>query len=297
MQTEQLKKIATTLGKFLGILGLIFVFYKLSQDYTFASFISNFYAIAPLLPLLTLLNILSILIGIFVWHMLLQHYTQKPFSFLLSYYYFAKTEIAKYLPGNVFHLIGRQAIAHKIDISQKEMAKISFLFTLNLLIGTVFATTLLVFFAQNTPLYIILSLCLWTLMTLGIIYIFFKKFSLIEKIQLSLYHTLSIILQGLMLGIIVIYQMDAYTFGLFFQIMSIYIISWLIGFVTPGASGGLGVREGTFIAIASFLHLSVDEHIIIFSVLLVRLLNILVDVLLFISTLFLNNKFSKEQHI
>lgn len=294
MHTEQLKKIATIIGKFLGILGLLFVFYKLSQDYTFERFISNFSAIASLLPLLTIMNIVSIVLGIFVWHILLQHYTKKPFSFLLSYYYFAKTEIAKYLPGNIFHLIGRQAIAHQIDITQKEMAKISFLFTLNLLITTVFATTLFSLFVKDISLYISLLLFVAPIITFGIIYIFFKHFSLLEKTKLSLYHTIAIMLQGLMLGFIVLKQMEIFSFSLFCQIISIYIISWLIGFVTPGASGGLGVREGTFIAIASFLHLGIDENIIIFSVLLVRLLNILVDVLLFISTMLLGTKIQKE---
>lgn len=294
MQSAPLKKIATILGKFLGIVGLIFVFYKLSQEYTFSNFISHFTAISSLLPLLTLLNIFSILVGILVWHILLQQYTTKPFAYKLSYYYFAKTEIAKYLPGNVFHLIGRQAIASQIDIPQKSMAKISFLFTLNILIGTVFATTLFSFFTQEISLSISLVLLLASLLTLIIIYFFFKSFSLKQKIQLSLYHTLSIILQGFMLGIIVSDQMEIFSLGLFFQIMSIYILSWLIGFVTPGASGGLGVREGAFIAIASFMQLNIDENIILFSVLLVRLLNILVDVLLFLSTLALKTKAQKE---
>lgn len=294
MQTEKIKHIVTILGKFLGFIGLIFVFYKLYQDYTFESFISNFYDILSLLPLLIIMNIISIFLGIVVWHMLLQHYTQKSFSLLLSYYYFSKTEIAKYLPGNVFHLIGRQAIANKVDITQKNMAKISFLFTLNILIGTVFSTTLLSLFSEKTPMYIILLLLISTAITLGVIYLFFKHFSLKDKLQLSLYHTLSIILQGLMLGFIVIYQMDSFTLGLFFKVIGIYIISWLIGFVTPGASGGLGVREATFIAIASFLELNIDENIIIFSVLLVRLLNILVDVLLYLSTLFIQPKNAKD---
>lgn len=294
MHKEQLKKIATIIGKFLGVLGLLYVFYTLSQEYTFERFISNFYKVTPILPWLIMLNILSILMGIFVWHILLQHYTTKPFSFLLSYYYFAKTEIAKYLPGNVFHLIGRQAIAPQIDITQKEMAKISFLFTLNILIGTIFATTIFSFFAVHTPFYISLLLVAGSVLSITIIYIFFKKFSTNYKIQLSLYNTLSIALQGLMLGLLVMYQMELFSWGTFFQIISIYIISWLIGFVTPGASGGLGVREGTFIAIAAFLHLSIDQNIIIFSVLLIRLLNILVDILLFISTMFYHPQLPKE---
>ena len=107
---------------------------------------------------------------------------------------------------------------------------------------------------------------------------------------MNAYLALSIALQGVMLGIIVMYQSDAFTMSLFFQCVSIYILSWLIGFVTPGASGGLGVREGIFIAITNYLHIDISAEIIIFSVLLVRLINICVDVLLYLGTFGLEKK-------
>ena len=62
------------------------------------------------------------------------------------------------------------------------------------------------------------------------------------------------------------------------------------GFLTPGASGGLGIREGTFIAIATYLHLNISADIIIFSVLLVRLINVCADVMLYLSTMILEKK-------
>jgi len=93
-----------------------------------------------------------------------------------------------------------------------------------------------------------------------------------------------------MLGMIVVYQGDTYTWSLFCLSTSIYILSWLLGYVTPGASGGLGVREGAFIAITSYMHFDIHADIVIFSVLLVRLINILVDILVYFSTFALENK-------
>lgn len=107
---------------------------------------------------------------------------------------------------------------------------------------------------------------------------------------MNIYLALSVALQGIMLGMIVMYQSDSFTANLFFLCVSIYTLSWLIGFITPGASGGLGIREGTFIAMTAYLDVNISADIIIFSVLLVRLINICVDIIIYLSTFTLENK-------
>ena len=95
MNKAKIKSIVTLLGKYLGILGLLFVFYKLSQEYTFSSFTKQFLLLLDILPILFILNFLSILMGMVAWHIMLLQYAKKTFPFLVSYYYFSKTEIAK----------------------------------------------------------------------------------------------------------------------------------------------------------------------------------------------------------
>lgn len=290
MNKEKIKNIVYLLGKSLGILGLLYVFYKFYQEYTFSSFTEQFISILDITPLLILVNFLSLFIGIYTWYHMLLNYAEKPFGFVYAYYYFSKTEIAKYLPGNIFHFVGRQALAHKIGITQKQMAKISLLHSILLLGGTIVAATLFSFFSQEVPPFIL------TLMLLSSIIIFislvymYPSIHIKKKISLNLYLAFSIALQGIILGIIVLYQSDNYSWSLFCLSISIYILSWLIGYVTPGASGGLGVREGTFIAITSYINFDIHADIVIFAVLIVRLINILVDILLYASTFALENK-------
>jgi len=292
-----LKKVAYALGKLLGLLGLTFVFYKLSQEYTVSSFADKFSSVSNILLPLVLLNVLSILLGIYAWHIMLLHYAKKHFSYVTSYYYFAKTEIAKYLPGNVFHFIGRQALASKISIEQVHMAKISALLTFLLLAGTLFSSTFFALLAIGIPTYILLLLLLGTVLALFAVFFSYTSFLLGKKIQMNILLSLSVALQGIMLGLIIMHQNIHFDSGLFFLYVCIYIISWLIGFVTPGASGGLGVREGAFIAIVAFLHIDITSEIVIFSVLLVRLINIFVDSILFISTFLLESKINKLHNI
>ncbi|CAA6819886.1 MAG: Putative transmembrane protein HieC [uncultured Sulfurovum sp.] len=290
---KRLKSFAYALGKSLGIIGLVYLFYALYQEYTFSSFIENFYTIAHILPQLFILNILSILIGILAWHYMLTHYAQNPFKYLLSYYYFCKTEVAKYLPGNIFHFLGRQALASKVGITQSQMAKSSLLFTLLLLSATILASTLFTLFVTEIPTVIMILMILASLVTfIGLIFIY-KSFPLMQKIKMNILLTLSISLQGIMLGMIVISQLEEPTLQLFLLVASIYIVSWLIGFVTPGASGGLGVREGSFIAMMNYLEVNIATDIIIFSVLLVRLINIFTDILTYLSTFLLSSKINK----
>ena len=285
MNKENLKKSLYTLGKILGIAGLVFVFYKLFQEYTLSTLMEKlsyfWYIIIPLI----LINLLSLLIGIYGWHLILKGYIERPLAYTHSYYFFAKTEIAKYLPGNIFHLVGRQALASEYKITQGQMAKTSVLHAFSLLVATLISATLFSLFVEAIPLYLKVGLILASIISLAVLLLVHTRFSLASKLWINVLFIISITLQGILLAWIVLYQLENISWQLFCQVSGIYIISWLVGFVTPGASGGLGVREGTFVAIASFLQLNIASDIIIFSVLLVRLINILVDILMYISTL------------
>lgn len=286
---DKIKKIVYFLGKSLGVLGLIFVFYKLSQEYTLSSFLSQLSLFANTIPLLIMLNFVSTLLGIYAWHIMLLHYAKEPFPYKTSYYYFAKTEISKYLPGNIFHFVGRQVLASKLGITQMEMAKISILFSFLLMVATVISSTVFAFLASDIPLYILMLMGLSCVIIIVITVYLYPSLPMKKKVRMNLFLSLSVALQGVMLGIIVMLQSSHFSAGLFFESVSIYIISWLIGFITPGASGGLGIREGTFIAIAAFVHLDIASEIIIFSVLLVRFINIIIDIAMYLSTFALKN--------
>ena len=271
-------------------MGLLFVFYTLSKEYTLSSFTNQFLLLLNILPILLIINILSLVIGMYAWHIMLTQYAKKAFPFLASYYYFSKTEIAKYLPGNIFHFIGRQVLASKIGITQLEMAKISLLFSFLLLTGTIFCSTFFAFLSHEIPSYILTLMGLASIVSVIVLVYLYPSFPMRRKLSMNINLALSVALQGIMLGSIILYQTDTLSSNLFFQCVSIYTVSWLIGFVTPGASGGLGIREGTFIAIVSYLHINIPSDIIIFSVLFVRLINICVDVIMYLSTLMLESK-------
>ena len=290
MDIEKIKGLLYIIGKSLGFLGIAFVLYRVSQEYTVDSFVERFVAISDISYILLPINLASTLIGIYAWHMMLLYYSKSLFPYKISYYFFCKTEIAKYLPGNIFHFVGRQLLAKKIDIAQAQMMKISGLFTLLLAVATLLSGTLFLLLVDDIEIWLRVLMAVGSIVAVVATLYLFPSLPKVKKLEMDAVLTLSIALQGIMMGIIVFAQIDESSIRLFLEIVGIYIFSWLVGFVTPGASGGMGVREGAFIAIVSFLHLSISNDIILFSVLYIRLVNIATDVLTYISTYFIKDE-------
>lgn len=283
-----MKNALSLIGKAFGLFGLIFVVYKLFNEYSLNSFLTSLNSVKSIMVFLFILNYLSMLLGIFSWHLMLNHYAKKSLVFIFSYYHFAKTEIAKYIPGNVFHFVGRQIIAEQIGIKQSEMAKISLLNSLLLLIGTVLSASMLAFLSLDLNVMILFLLVVMILIALGIVLKIYPSFSFSLKFKMIFILILSVTLQGLMVGLIVFNQLNEnMTLNVIYQIMGIYIVSWLVGFATPGASGGMGIREAAFIIIAEYLNVVLEIEIVIFAILLVRVINILTDMIVYFSTMFI----------
>jgi len=293
MNKEKLKNIAYSFGKILGMAGLGFVIYKLYNEYTLDTFIESFKTILHIFLPLLVINLLATMIGIIAWHKGYDHYAKEKLPYITTFYFFAKTEIAKYLPGNVFHFVGRQALASKMGISQKNMAKASFYTTLMLCVATLLSTFLMAFPSNDVPQWLMLLGGFSTLGSIVFILFIYGSFSVTKKMQMLLALAISIAFQGVMLSIVIWQLLPQSNFIMLLLMAAIYILSWLVGFVTPGASGGLGVREGAFLAITEFLHIDISMDIIVFSVLLVRLINILGDLILYLIASFIKTPFEK----
>ena len=107
-----------------GLLKFIFrVATFLTLIYTFLAIVGQWQEIPEWRPDLFTVSILVVLVGLYgaslfflaeMWHRLIQAVSGKPLSRSLTLPSYTETQIAKYLPGNVFHLIGRQPTAPKL---------------------------------------------------------------------------------------------------------------------------------------------------------------------------------------
>ncbi|TPJ68412.1 hypothetical protein [Mesorhizobium sp. B2-7-1] len=179
---------------------------------------------------------------------------------------FGRTQIYKYLPSNVLHMVGRFALARNLGTSNKALtfAQIGELSVIVLTAGVLGASLAWPVFrdayAQYAPgspvlpdnpvliegfiaagllVLAIGTMLLFRLRTAGI-----GGGALIVSVEAFLLYALFFIGNGLLIVALLRTLSDA---GHVPELIGIGAAAWLIGFVVPGAPGGLGVREAVLI--------------------------------------------------
>ncbi len=193
------------------------------------------------------------------------------------------SQIAKYLPGNVFHLAGRQALGMSAGIPGWVLVKSS-LFEILLLV--LFGATFLCLLSpvvdsgwsnMNSALLFLL------VVTIAIIVLgrflgayFYRVFAL---------YVLFLTLSGsVFLGVCVFFlgSMDMPQ-----QIViAAYVVAWTVGFVSPGVPAGVGIREALLLIV---LGGEIPEVELLTVALISRIVTILGDLILFAGTYLLND--------
>ncbi len=195
----------------------------------------------------------------FSWSACLQRFARNPVSPEAAVQLYAFSTFAKYLPGNVFHYAGRQIAAARLGYGQKAPAQATWLEIVGHLaaVGLILLALLPFSLAGLAEL---LSLATaqprpWILAGLicavaGVLLFWLspktrsflprldsRLLSFVGLLQLSFFALVGLL--GLWLAIPILHlPLEAMPVLIF-----VYLASWLIGFVTPGAPGGLGVRE------------------------------------------------------
>jgi hypothetical protein len=117
----------------------------------------------------------------------------------------------------------------------------------------------------------------------------------IKKISILIFtYIFTFILNGIMFIIVLSSIGGIPNIKIALPIIGVYSLSWIIGFITPGAPAGLGIREAIM---SAMLFGVIQENLVITAVLLFRIVTILGDVLGFIIALrFKNILFLKYQN-
>ncbi len=215
----------------------------------------------------------------YAWSASLQKFAKNPVSPDVAMQLYAFSTFAKYLPGNVFHYAGRQIAAGRLGYGQKAPAQATLVEILGHIAAVGFLLLALLPFAEE-GLADLLSLAVsqprpWLLAGTLLI--------LASALALLLIPSLRAMLPPLdrrLLGFVALLQLSFFALtgllGLWLAIavlalpvedwpllMFIYLAAWLIGFVTPGAPGGLGVREACLLACLAGL--AGSEAVLVFA--------------------------------
>lgn len=212
------------------------------------------------------------------WH-LLRHYGM-PSTRNWAVRTYGISQIAKYLPGNIFHLAGRQYMGMLAGLDGRALAK-SVAAELGLIVvaGMSFFILAWLLIASNltaigamTLFLVILGLTVWILVR--------RSASLVGSALL--YQSTYLAIGGLVfVGTLVVVAPDVpFSPSLVVGCCGAFVCAWLAGFVTPGAPAGAGVRE---MVLWFLLSGQVNQQDILIAVLFGRMVTVTGDFLFYLA--------------
>lgn len=262
-------------GKALTLAGIFFIIIRLRKYGLQTSFI-KFNALSW-----SILTIFSVIYGLanmmlaLAWHNLLMHTGAKT-SRTWAIKVYGTTQLAKYTPGNIFHLAGRQAIGMIAGISGWALAKSAAwelgLLSLSGVVIGLLATPLL-----RPDLSILFSTIFFVCTVAIIVFAMHRLYGRLPVRSFSLYCVFLSISGFLFAGVINL-LFNNLKGMLWIEISGAYILAWLAGLITPGAPAGIGIREFVLLI---FLDGVISETNLLTAILFSRVVTVLGDLVFF----------------
>jgi hypothetical protein len=178
---------------------------------------------------------------------------------------YGRTQIAKYLPGNVFHLVGRQVMGRRLGHGQTRLALASLLEAILLLLIAAGLCLPIVWRSLDPT-----QLCILLVAGLGLAVIAVRwlchhhrelgesahgaglraVLSIVGRLLCAGFlYTGFFLVVGAIFWLLAFSVSDAGGSSIDLAVsMSVVALAWLFGFITPGSSAGIGVREAVLIA-------------------------------------------------
>ncbi|MCI1268622.1 MAG: lysylphosphatidylglycerol synthase domain-containing protein [Ruminococcus sp.] len=296
-----MKKTIKIVGNILTVLALLFVVKKfIDMDADFSNLCSSGAVTAMIISFV--LQTLIVIMGSFPWLVFTQSLSGVKIPFSKAMPVYTKSNIYKYLPGNVFQYIGRNKLATDMNISHVDVACATILDIIFCVFSTAIISVLLLGktvslliekYGQN----LVVIACIVTLLFVLIFFVLCAKFR--EKmnnyfnrykkafergkrrkfIQGILYYFLQNSLSAVMYFVSMkLIIGDAESTSELISLTGAFMFAWIIGFVTPGAPGGIGIRESVMLFVCGN---KFSDKIMLF-VLALRISSVLADIAAFL---------------
>jgi hypothetical protein len=190
------------------------------------------------------------------------------------------SQLAKYVPGNIFHLAGRQALGMAAGLPARALAK-SAIWELGVIsiAGGLFGFLALQLLWPEVAQWI--SPVLFLLMT--VLLFAAVRYQLSPSVAAALIWQMSFLFisGAVFIGTLsVVMQADA-SMPTLTALCGAYVVAWLGGLVTPGAPAGVGVRE---MVLLFLLKGQITQADLLLTVVLGRMVTVLGDTLYFMSS-------------
>lgn len=209
------------------------------------------------------------------WYLL--HHTGIAVRFGWTFHVYGLSQLAKYVPGNIFHLAGRQALGMAHGLPARHLAK-SAMWELGLIAacGAMYAAWSLPMppISASVPVAgLVFFICV-----LGL-YVGLNRWVSRAIAMAMLFQIAFLFVSGAVFAVILnCIRSTPLNACLWLVVLGCYVIAWLAGLLTPGAPAGVGIREAVLLLLLGHLIPPAD---LILTVVLGRCTTILGDLLFF----------------
>lgn len=268
------------IGAILAIVGIVFIALKIYSYNVVAIFGNyNFFDWVIVAGLVLIYGLANVILSFAWWHILAGLGMKVDCYWAIRTY--AISQITKYVPGNIFQFVGRQALGMAKGLPAWSLAKSS-LWEIGLITFSVclFFLFILPLFLNNN--YISLWICIILfLLAVFLAFIFLWRYLKPNFSYAFLCYVIFLVITSLLFLALVLFQnrtFELINVSNIFIISGAYIIAWLAGLLTPGAPAGVGVREFILLFLLGGI---VQESNLLEAILLGRLVTIGGDVLFY----------------
>lgn len=303
-----MKKYINTIGHLVVVVSVIFILFKLIRYFSdIPTFTWGIWSGLSLFSAI-IFCALNVGVGAYIWALFLRcggvHLSLRPAFIIYGY-----SQIAKYFPGNILHFLGRIGLGRKAGIPTEaivlSMGVETLLFSLTAaIIGAVGLSI-----NNKSLVYIILrqksnELTIISLVTISLILILTFSVILFPRLkdwirQRSVYFhpkrigasillcTISFILYGMFISLLMSTLWGLNSDFKWYQFTWGFALAWFLGFIVPGAPGGIGIREVVFFELYAQ---ELGEGVVLGLALVIRVFTILGDLLAFSVAYLINRK-------
>jgi uncharacterized membrane protein YbhN (UPF0104 family) len=273
-------------GSALAILGIVFVAIRLREygaEIDFARFDSE--AWLGVAGLALIYGASNLMLAMAWWNLLKQFGANTSRRWAIRIY--GISQIARYVPGNIFHLAGRQAMGAAAGLSNWPLAK-SAVWELGLISATGGLFGLLAFPLLVPGLPVTASAGLFAA-SIGIAAILLLRFIGLPAARAFGWYVGFLVVSALLfVGLVELLADTPVTgVGFWLPLGGAYVLAWLIGLVTPGAPAGVGVRE---LVLLFLLKGAVGEADLLLAVVMGRVVTVAGDLGFFGVSILMNDR-------
>ena len=295
---NRIKTIIKLCGRILSVLSVIFVAVKIYRLGFDIRSIDNVVAFIVVFLLVLIFKVLSVVSSAAAWGKWISFLSKQKIRYSSVFTIYGKAGIGKYLPGNVMHYVERNVFASEYGLPQTkiafgsvievaELVLTAFLMAIFLL-PNAFKLKIIEMISSERSILLISGLLMLALLIIIAAVIGIRKLKLITIIReyepkefvvsllITLFEygmSLTLLATG-MVFLCVYCNKTIPSADELRLILSSYSTAWVCGFVIPGASGGIGIREAV---LTMLLDGVASGPVLMFVIVVHRLITIIGD--------------------